>query len=58
MVAPIIWGGVAVAGLAATAWAADSAGEAADSAARLVKWGTVAGGLYVSYRALRASGAS
>lgn len=57
MVAPIIWGGVALAGIAASAWAAREAGDAADSATRLVQWGTVAGGLYVSYRALKASGA-
>lgn len=57
MVAPIIWGGMAIAGLAATAYAAREAGEAADSATRLVQWATVAGGLYVSYRALKASGA-
>lgn len=31
--------------------------EAADSVTRLTKWGIVAGGLYVSYKALQTAGA-
>lgn len=57
MVAPIIWGGLAVAGVLGAGWAANEAGDAAESGAKLAKWVTVAGGLYVSYRALKASGA-
>lgn len=58
MVFPVlVWGGVAIAGAAAGGFLFNEAGDAADSATRLVKWGTVAGGLYVSYRALKASGA-
>lgn len=56
MVAPIIWAGVAVAGLFGLGYAADRTGEAADSTAQLVKWAAVAGGLYVSYEAMKATG--
>jgi len=56
MVAPVIWGGVVVAGVATTAWAVKEAGDAADAGTRLIKWGTAAGGLYVSYRAMRSAG--
>lgn len=57
MVVPlIVWGGVIVAGIASTAWAADEIGDAAEKSERLVKWAVVGGGLYVSYRALRSTG--
>jgi hypothetical protein len=56
MVAPlIIWGGVALFG--AAGWAFKEGGEAAEAATTLAKWGTVAGGVYVSYRALQSAGA-
>lgn len=53
----IAWGGLAVAGLYGAGWAARETGEAMDSTARALKWATVAGGLYVSYQALKSSGA-
>lgn len=56
MVAPIIWAGVALGGLFLGGKAMNEAGEAADSAAKFAKWATAAGGLYVSYRALKAGG--
>ncbi|WP_065331402.1 hypothetical protein [Tritonibacter mobilis] len=57
MVAPIIWGGIALGGLFLGGRAISEAGEAAESAAKLAKWTAAAGALYVSYRALQASGA-
>lgn len=57
MVAPLIWGGLALAGIAGVGWAANESGEAMDSTAKALKWATVAGGLYVSYRALKSAGA-
>ncbi|MEJ5217105.1 hypothetical protein WG622_02540 [Cognatishimia sp. D5M38] len=57
MPAPLIWGGLFVAGLYGFGWAAKETGEAAESMSRLTKYGIVAGGLYVSYRALKSSGA-
>lgn len=56
MVAPIIWAGVALGGLFLGGKALNEAGEAAEGAAKLTKWATAAGGLYVSYRALKAGG--
>lgn len=53
----VIWGAVAVAGLWGFGYAADKTGEAADASANLVKWGVVAGGLYIAYRAAKAGGA-
>jgi hypothetical protein len=54
MVAPlIIWGGI-IGGGAIVGWAARETGDALDSASRFM---LVAGGLYVSYRALKAAGA-
>ncbi len=52
----IAWAGLAVAGVAGVGWAAKETGEAMDSATRLTKWGVVAGGLYVSYAALKSGG--
>lgn len=57
MVAPIIWGGLALAGIAGTGWALSEAGDAAESGAKLARWVAVGGGVYVSYRALKATGA-
>lgn len=57
MVAPLIWGGLALAGVLGVGWAAKETGEAATASTKLVKWGVVAGGLYVSYQALKSSGA-
>ena len=56
MVAPIIWAGVALGGLYLGGKAIQDAGEAADKTAKLVKWSTAGGALYVSYRALKAGG--
>lgn len=53
----IAWGVLGVAAFAGVGWASKETGEALDSATRLTKWGVVAGGLYVSYRALKTSGA-
>lgn len=52
----IFWAGIAVVGVAATGWAAKEGGEAMDSAANLTKWGAIAGGVYVSYRAMKSTG--
>ncbi len=57
MPAPLIWAGVAVAGFYGFGWAAKETGDAADSLNKLTKTAIVAGGLYVSYRALKTSGA-
>ncbi|QIE44455.1 hypothetical protein G5B38_02325 [Pseudohalocynthiibacter aestuariivivens] len=53
----IAWAILGAVGVGVTGWAAREAGDAADSATKLVKWGTAAGAVYVSYRALQASGA-
>lgn len=57
MPAPIVWGGLVIAGLYGLGWAAKETGDAAESLSKLTKYGIVAGGLYVSYRALKAGGA-
>lgn len=57
MAAPIVWGVLVVGGIYGAGWAAGRADEALDSATSLTRWGVVAGGLYVSYRALQSSGA-
>lgn len=57
MAAPMAWAALAVLGLYGAGWASKQAGEAAGEGANLVKWGVVAGGMYVSYRALRSAGA-
>lgn len=53
----IAWGALAVGGALGVGWASRETGEMIDSATRLTKWGIVAGGLYVSYRALDSFGA-
>lgn len=52
-------GGLYVAGSAAkkVGQAADDSDEAIGNAATLAKWATIGGGLYVSYQALKATGA-
>lgn len=53
MVHPVlIIGGIAVAG-----WAFDKFGDAAEGSAKLTKWATIGGGVYVSFQALKATGA-
>jgi hypothetical protein len=52
----IVWGGLAVVGIGATAVAANEVGEASERAGNLVKWATVGGALYVSYRAMKSAG--
>lgn len=50
---PLLWiGGTAVLG-----WAFGKADGATDSAKELTKWAVIGGGVYVSYRALQATGA-
>ena len=56
MVAPIVWIGGGLVGLFLLDKTADSVGGAADATANLVKWTAIAGGSYVAYRALKASG--
>ena len=56
MPAWFVWAGIAIAGIGTTGWAVKEAGEAAESGAKLVKWGVAAGGLYVSYSALKSAG--
>lgn len=48
---------LAVAGVYGFGWAMRETGDAMDSATKLTRWGVVAGGLYVSYQALKSSGA-
>lgn len=57
MAAPIAWAALAVLGIYGVGWASREAGEAAGQGTKLVKWGVVAGGMYVSYRALQSAGA-
>ncbi|MCE8508350.1 hypothetical protein KBY28_07785 [Ruegeria pomeroyi] len=52
----LVYGALALVGLAGVGWAAKETGEAADSLTRLTKWGVVAGGLYVGYRAAKTGG--
>jgi len=56
MVAPLVWAGIALGGLYLGGRTLHEAGEAADSGARLVKWSTAGGALYVSYLALKSGG--
>jgi hypothetical protein len=56
MVAPLIWAGVALGGLYLGGKALNEVGEAADKTARLAKWSTAGGALYVSYLALKSGG--
>lgn len=57
MAAPLIWAGLALAGVYGVGWAAKEGGEAMDSATRLTKWAIVGGSVYVSYKALQSAGA-
>ncbi|SFN45736.1 hypothetical protein SAMN05216224_105300 [Thioclava dalianensis] len=52
----IVWGVLAVAGAWGVGYAADKAGDAAGQGAKLAKWGAVAGGVYLGYRAAKAGG--
>ena len=52
----IVWGVLTVGGALGVGWASKETGEALDSATRLTKWGVVAGGLYVGYRAMQSAG--
>jgi hypothetical protein len=53
---PIIWGLVIGGGLWGASKVAEEGGEAADRLNNLTQWAIVAGGLYVSYRALQSGG--
>jgi len=58
MPAPLItWAVLGIVGIGVTGWAASEVDDAAGSSTKLVKWATAAGVVYVSYRALQASGA-
>ena len=50
----IVWGVIA---LGAGGYALGQTADAAEQTAKLAKWGAVAGGVYVSYKALQAAGA-
>lgn len=56
MVAPVIYGAIALGGLYLGGKTLREAGQAAESGAKLAAWGTAAGALFVSYRALQAGG--
>jgi hypothetical protein len=49
----LAWGAIAV----GVGWITDNAADAAGDGAKIVKWGVIGGGLYVSYRALKSAGA-
>ena len=53
---PLIWAGMGLAAIVGLGWTAKEGGEAMDSAANLTKWGAIAGGVYVSYRAMKSTG--
>jgi hypothetical protein len=53
----IIWGALGVAGLYGAGWAAKEGGDAMDSTANVLKWASVAGGLYLAYSVAKSSGA-
>lgn len=57
MPAPLIWAGIGIVTLLAGGWAANQADDALEDGAKLVKWAAIGGGLYVSYKALKAAGA-
>lgn len=48
----LIWFG----GALALGYVLDKTGEAAEGSAKLAKWGTIGGGVYVSYAALKSFG--
>lgn len=47
---------VVVGGLLGAGWALDKADDAAGSAAKLAKWGAVAGGVYLAYKTSKTMG--
>ncbi|MFG5381949.1 hypothetical protein [Yoonia sp. R2-816] len=51
------WIILGIGGIAGAGWVAHETGDAMDSATRLTKAATVAGGLYVSYQVLKTTGA-
>jgi len=53
MVAPVLW----IGGLLAGGYMLGKAGDAAEGTAKLAKWGAIGGTVYVSYLALKSSGA-
>ena len=57
MVAPIIWAGVGLAVLISGGYTADKVGDALAEMNEGTKLLLVGGGMYISYRALQASGA-
>ena len=50
----IVWGVIA---LGAGGYAMSQTADAAEQSAKLARWVAIGGGLYVSYRALQATGA-
>ncbi|WP_321363540.1 hypothetical protein [uncultured Celeribacter sp.] len=57
MAFPVVGVGLAILGVFGVGWAAKEGGEAMDSTAKALKWATVAGGVYISYQALKSAGA-
>ncbi len=53
MAAPLIW----IGGALALGYVLDKTGDAAEGSAKLAKWATIGGGVYVSYAALKSYGA-
>lgn len=56
MVAPIIWAGVALAGIYGAGWTAKNGAEAFEQANGLTKTIFIGGAAYASFKALQASG--
>lgn len=52
----VVWAGIGIAGLWGGSRLIDETGQAIDATTRLVTAGALAGGVYVSYRALQAGG--
>ena len=52
---PLIILGI-IGGLGAGGYAMSQTADAAEASAKLVKWAAVAGGVYVSYRAMKTAG--
>lgn len=52
----IVYGAIAIAGLATAGYAAKSAEGMFAEASKLTRYAVIGGGLYVSYRALKAGG--
>ena len=56
MPAPLIWAGIGLAAIYGTGWAARQMGDTFENASTLTKTAMIGGGVYVSYRILKAKG--